>query len=100
MRRLNARNYAVYLQRRAGDYVDRDQPTPRWTDLDREAVFELVRGFRYMERCYDLTVSALHDAGLEIPLPSNPEEEDPAIWFLEPPADLNAPARKRFRRRG
>lgn len=100
MRRLNARNYAVYLQRRSGDYIDRDQPTPRWTDLDREAVHELVRGFRYMERCYDLAVAALRDANLEVPLPADPDAEDPALWFLEPPPDADMPVRKRFRRRG
>lgn len=98
MRRLNARNYAVYLQRRAGDYVDRDQPAPRWTDLDREAIHELLRGFRYLEQCYDLAVAELHAAELEIPLPVDPEEADPLTWFLEPVAEPGNAAPKRARR--
>ena len=95
MRRLNARNYAVYLQRRVGDYVDSDQPTPRWTDLDREAINELIRGFRYLEQCYDLAVAELRAAELEIPLPVDPEETDPATWFLEPVAEPGNTATER-----
>ena len=98
MRRLNARNYAVYLQRRVGDYVDSDQPTPRWTDLDREAINELVRGFRYLEQCYDLAVAELHAAELDVPLPTDPEEADPATWFLEPVTEPEVAAPKRSRR--
>lgn len=35
MRRINARNYAVYLQRRVEDHFDADRPTPKWAESDR-----------------------------------------------------------------
>lgn len=50
MRQINARNYAVYLQRRVEDHGDPSRPIPKWTDIDRDAVREVVREFRRLEQ--------------------------------------------------
>ncbi len=49
MRRIDARNYAVYLQRRVEDYGDAERLLPKWTEIDRDAVRDLVREFRRSE---------------------------------------------------
>ena len=67
MGRINARNYAVYLKRRVEDHRDSDRPTPKWTEIDREAVRELVREFRRLERRCDLAYERLSEHGIPAP---------------------------------
>ncbi len=85
MRRINARNYAVYLQRRVEDLGDPARPTPKWTDIDRDAVRELIREFRRLERVHDLAVEQLTAHGIEVPQVFD-EEGDPAesAWMTVP----------------
>jgi hypothetical protein len=85
MRRLNARNYAVYLQRRVEDYVDPERSLPKWTELDRDAVRELVREFQRLERAYDLAVERMEAYAVPVPLPDDDEEAEPlSAWSFEP----------------
>ena len=85
MRRINARNYAVYLQRRVEDHGDPERPAPKWSDTDREAVRELVREFRRLERLHELAVERLDEHGLESPQVFE-EEVDPqdSAWMTVP----------------
>ena len=85
MQRINARNYAVYLQRRVEDHFDADRPVPKWTDIDREAVREVVREFRRLERNYDLAVEELERRGLTAPLSIDDETvPDESAWMAVP----------------
>lgn len=84
MRRINARNYAVYLQRRAEDFGDPERPIPKWTDLDHEAVRELVREFWFLDRWQEDLLATLHEHGLPPPPPPDGFDAlDPAL-LLEP----------------
>lgn len=96
MRRLNARNYAVYLQRRVEDFIDPSRPLPKWTDLDREAVRELVREFQRLDRAYDRATASLQENGLPVPLPQDVEAgEELSAWVIEPqPSVPFAPAKR------
>jgi hypothetical protein len=98
MRRLNARNYAVYLQRRAEDFVDPERPLPKWSELDREAVRELLREFQRLDRAYDLAAASLQDNGLPIPLPLDEEAGDEfSAWMVGPqPSVPFAPPKRRW----
>jgi hypothetical protein len=97
MRRPNARNYAVYLQRRVEDFVDPERPLPKWSELDREAVRELVREFQRLDKAYDLAAASLQDYGMSIPLPMDDEAGDElSAWMVGPqPAVPFAPPKRK-----
>lgn len=84
-RREQARISAIYLQRRVGDFIDNDQPVPRWTNLDQEAVANLLREFRNLDLSYRLAVDTLreHDLAPELPTDWDLEAFDES-WFVEP----------------
>ena len=85
MRRINARNYAVYLQRRIEDYGDPARPMPKWTDFDRDAVRELVREFRRLERVHDLAVEQLNHHGIPVPQTFDDEtDQTESAWMTVP----------------
>jgi hypothetical protein len=67
MRRINSRNYAVYLERRVEDQGDAERPLSKWAEINRDAVREPVREFRRLERVYDLAVERLSEHGIPVP---------------------------------
>lgn len=92
-RRLDAKNHAVYLQRRVDDFPDQSRPTPKWTERDYAAVAAVLREFRDLEECYDLAVERLQDHGLPVPLPADDGINEPMPrWRVE--ADLRPASRR------
>jgi len=75
MRRINARNYAVYLQRRVEGPGDAERPTPKWTEVDRDAVRDLVREFRRSEhsipvpQIFEEKIDHQASAWMTVPMP-------------------------------
>jgi hypothetical protein len=83
MGRINARNYAVYLQRRVEDFGVEEQPVPKWTERDLDAVREVLREFRILDQHNELMANTLRDNGLQIPAPileMEDDEVDPVRW--------------------
>lgn len=91
-RRRQAQHSVIYLRRRVGDFVDLDQPAPRWSQLDCDAVSTLVREFTYLERSYELAVKQLRQHGLRVAIPT--DDDALAEWIEYEPA---AVPRRRWR---
>ena len=85
MRRINARNYAVYLQRRVEDHGDPERPLPSWIQIDREVVRELVSEYRRLERFYDLAVEHLSEHGIPVPRVFDDDvDQQESAWMTIP----------------
>jgi len=82
MDRNDARHYAVYLQRRVDDFSDAEQPAPKWTERDRDAVREVLHEFRTLDHHNTLMAQALRANGLQIPGSTLDEDldSDSAQW--------------------
>ena len=85
MRRINAHKYVVYLQRRVEDHGDPERPTPKWTAIDRDAVRDLVREFRRLERLYDLDVERLIEHSIPVPQVFDDDvDQQESAWMTVP----------------
>jgi len=82
MERINARHYAVYLERRVDDFGDAEQPVPRWTERDRDAIREVLRAFRLLDQHNILMAQVLRANEITVPALAYDEhlEGDSAEW--------------------
>ena len=62
--REHARNYAIYLRRRAEDYAEPDRPIPKWSDLDHEAVKVVLDEFDRLQHANLVANEALRKHGI------------------------------------
>ncbi len=83
-RREEARINAIYLQQQIHDFRDHDRPIPKWTKHDREALSNVLREYRYLDRFYRLAVDKLQEHNFRPDMAENwmPDEFDES-WFVE-----------------
>ena len=62
--REHARNYAIYLRRRAEDFAEPDRPIPKWSDLDHEAVKVVLDEFDRLQHANVVANEALRKNGI------------------------------------
>jgi hypothetical protein len=62
--REHARNYVIYLRRRVEDYAEPDQPIPKWSDLDHEAVKVVLDEVEWLQRANASASETLRKHGL------------------------------------
>jgi hypothetical protein len=63
--REHARNYAIYLRRRAEDFAEPDRPIPKWSDLDHEAVKVVLDEFERLQHANAVANEALRKNGIK-----------------------------------
>jgi hypothetical protein len=63
--REHARNYVIYLRRRAEDFAEPDRPIPKWSDLDHQAVRVVLDEFERLQHANDAAGETLRRHGLQ-----------------------------------
>lgn len=76
----DAWRYIAYLRRRVEDYPDENRPTPKWSELDHQAVAVVLNEVEWLRRFHDAASLLLQRRGLrvEMPVPGEPVLEEPA----------------------
>jgi hypothetical protein len=63
-----AREYVFYLRRRVEDYPLPEMPTPKWTDLDHEAVATVLNELERLHQFYRAAKPELDRCGSRVAL--------------------------------
>ena len=81
--RYEGRNHFLYLRRRVEDFPDRSRPTPRWTELDYQAVSSVLRELGTLQRFYQVALPQLCERGIQLAIPVDEEDEFGSVYDLE-----------------